>query len=202
MKNKTTPPKWSTKFLEAICPDDLFEEIEGDLIQRFNKDRRKFTDSQAKIRFVWNVLRFFRPGILLRNKVSTSIMPLYMLASYFKIAFRVMLRNKAFSVINISGLVLGITSAILLFLWISHEFSYDQFHQDKNRIFKAYNKSIFDGEVVCWDYTPRILAPTLSEEYSSVESAISFAHYTAEYLFSTGQNALLKMPAYLLTRNF
>ncbi|MGZ3950520.1 MAG: ABC transporter permease, partial [Flavisolibacter sp.] len=60
-----------------------------------------------------------------------------MIGNYFKIAFRNLFRNKAFSLINISGLAIGMASAMLILLWIQNEVSYDQFHEKKNRIYEA-----------------------------------------------------------------
>ncbi len=115
-----------------------------------------------------------------------------MLTNYFKVASRVMLRNKTYSAINIAGLTLGISSAMLLFLWIEREFSYDQFHADKDRIYKAWNKRVTGTKADCWNITPRVLAPTLVEEYANVEAAISYAKYTDSYLFSVGDTRIMK----------
>ena len=115
-----------------------------------------------------------------------------MISNYFKVASRVMLRNKTYSFINISGLSIGITGAIMLFLWIAKEFSYEDFHQDKERIYKAWNRTMIDGQLQCWDKTPRVLSPTLIEEYSSVEKACSYADYKAAYLFTVGETRLMK----------
>lgn len=54
-----------------------------------------------------------------------------MIRSFFKIAWRNLLRNKGFSLINISGLAIGMAAAVLIMLWINHELSYDQFHEKK-----------------------------------------------------------------------
>ncbi|MEO7988422.1 MAG: ABC transporter permease [Chryseolinea sp.] len=185
-------PKWMLKFLKWFCPEHLYEEIEGDLIQKFNRDVKAFGDSSAKRRLVLNSIRFFRPGIILRNKYVLTPMPFYMLANYFKIALRIMLRNKGYSAINIFGLAFGMTGAILLGLWISREFSYDQFHADKERIYKAWNRTKAQGEWQCWDITPRVLAPTLVSDFSSVESAVSLSYYNDSYLFSVGDVHIMK----------
>jgi putative ABC transport system permease protein len=118
-----SPPKTALRLLSWFCPDYLYEEIEGDLIQKFNKDVRKKGRNYA-----------------LRHKPVVSLMPLYMLTNYFKIALRIMVRNKGYSMINILGLAFGLTGAVLLGLWIKEEFSYDQFHTDKERIYMAWNK--------------------------------------------------------------
>ena len=180
------------RFLRFICPTYLYEEIEGDLIQKFNRDTKNVGEKKAKRRLRWNTIRFFRPGILLRNKLSFNLIDNFMLLNYFKVASRVMLRNKAFTAINVFGLTLGITGALLLFLWIAREFTYDQFHADKERIYKAWNRATDNGNISCWDVTPRILAPTLQEQFSSIESAASFAGWGDQLLFTVGEKRLLK----------
>ena len=187
-----TSPRFGLRFLKWFCPDHLFEEIEGDLIQKFNRDLKTFSEKRTKRRLIWNVVRFLRPGILLRNKYVLTLMPFYMLTNYFKIALRIMLRNKGYSMINILGLAFGMTGAILLALWISNEFSYDQFHADKERIYKAWNRTKSQGEWQCWDMTPRVLAPTLASGFSSVESAVSLSYYNDSYLFSVGDVRIMK----------
>ncbi|MCW5910492.1 MAG: ABC transporter permease [Cyclobacteriaceae bacterium] len=185
-------PASALRFLKWFCPEHLHEEIEGDLIQKFHRDVQAYGERKAKRRLTWNVIRFFRPGIILRNQTKLSLTAFYMITNYFKVASRIMIRNKAYSFINISGLALGMTGAILLFLWIAHEFSYEQFHADKHRIYKAWNRALENGQVNCWDTTPRILAPTLEEEFSPVEAAISYARWDSKHLFTVGETRLLK----------
>jgi putative ABC transport system permease protein len=105
---------------------------------------------------------------------------------------RVTMRNRLYSFINTFGLTLGMTGAALLFLWVGKEFSYDQFHESKERIYKAWNREIQHGEAQCWSNTPRILAPTLVQEYPAVESAISYASYGSPQLFTAGKTKLIK----------
>lgn len=180
------------RFLQWFCPPSLYEGIEGDLLEQLDEDIKLVGEAKAKRRFIWNTLKFFRPGILLRNKLSTNIFNTMMLLNYFKVATRVMLRNKAFTAINLFGLTLGITGAILLFVWIANEFTYDQFHADKERIYKAWNRATDNGNISCWDVTPRILAPILQEQFSSIESAVSFADWGDQLLFTVGEKRLLK----------
>ncbi|WAC14631.1 ABC transporter permease [Dyadobacter pollutisoli] len=91
-----------------------------------------------------------------------------MLENYFKIAFRNLLRNKGFSAINISGLAVGMASSLLILLWIYNEVNYDKFHSKKDYLYHAWNRGVFDGKLQCWDNTPKILGPTLKEEYPEV----------------------------------
>jgi putative ABC transport system permease protein len=190
-KQISSLPLWAERFLRTICPAELFEEIEGDLIEQFNKDCLYGSERRAKWKLIFNTLKFFRPEIILRNKISLTRQPMQMLVNYFTIASRVMLRNKYFSLINISGLAIGLAGAMLLFLWIAREFSYDQFHSDKERIYQAWNRASIDGQLQAWDKTPRILAPTLKEEYSAIAEAVSFADYNSAYLFTAGESRLM-----------
>lgn len=178
-------PRLVIWFLRITCPEALFEEIEGDLIQRYNADRRSEASWKATFNLYWNALWYIRPGILFRNRIR-SLLSLELLLNYFKVTSRIMLRNKAFTLINVSGLTLGMTGALLLFIWINHEFSYEDFHRDPERIYTAYNRATIEGEKACWPYTPRILAPTLRDEYPALEQAISVAQWGDPYLLQAG----------------
>ena len=57
-----------------------------------------------------------------------------MLKNHFRTAWRNLTRNKVFSFINIFGLALGLTCALLILLWVRDERSYDGFHQHKDRL--------------------------------------------------------------------
>ena len=74
MKSDHEPyrPERSLRFLQWFCPPELLEEIEGDLIQKFERDVKSFGEGKAKRRLLWNVIRFFRPEIVLKNKFSNQ----------------------------------------------------------------------------------------------------------------------------------
>lgn len=61
-----------------------------------------------------------------------------MLRNYFKIAFRSLIKNPAYSFINIGGLAIGLASSLLILLWVVDEYSYDRFHQNYGSIYKLY----------------------------------------------------------------
>src|SRR3712207_1322362 len=109
--------------------------------------------------------------------------------NYFKIAVRNLLRNKAFSAINISGLAIGMASAILILLWIQNEVSYDQFHEKRDRIYEAWNRAHFSGKLQAWNTTPKILASTLQRDLPEVEQALR-VNWPSEHLFSIGEKRL------------
>ena len=59
-----------------------------------------------------------------------------MIKNYLKISFRHLLRNRAYTLINISGLTLGVTVCILIFLILQKEYSYDKIHQNYHNIYR------------------------------------------------------------------
>jgi putative ABC transport system permease protein len=115
-----------------------------------------------------------------------------MIKNYFKVAFRNLLRKKGFSIINISGLAIGMASAILIFLWIQSEVSYDQFHKNKERIYEVWNRASFSGELNCWNTTPKVLARTLEHDLPEVERAVR-VNWGSNFLFSVGEKRITRM---------
>jgi len=87
---------------------------------------------------------------------------------YLKIAWRNLLRSKGFSFINITGLAIGMASAVLILLWIQNELSYDSFHKNRARIYECWNRGTYDGKLQCWNTTPKILGPTLKQEIPEI----------------------------------
>ncbi len=68
-----------------------------------------------------------------------------MIKNYFKTAWRNIIRNKAFSFINVFGLSIGISAALVIFLIVHYEFSFDKFEKDKDRIYRVVIDAKFNG---------------------------------------------------------
>ena len=113
-----------------------------------------------------------------------------MLKNFFKIAFRNLWKNKGFSLINITGLAIGMASAMLLLLWIYDEVSFDQFHVKKNRIYEVWNRAEFSGEMHCWNTTPKVLARTLEHDFPEVEVAAR-VNWPSNYLLTVGEKKIM-----------
>ena len=112
-----------------------------------------------------------------------------MLKNYLKIAFRNLWKSKGFSIINISGLAIGMASAILILLWIQNEMSHDTFHEKGKRIYTANNLDKFNGQVWAWATTPSVMAPAIKLNYSAdVEDVVRSNN--ANFLFTVGDKHL------------
>src|SRR5690349_7054874 len=101
---------WILKLLRSFCPPHLLEEIEGDLLQKFGRDVKLYGGRKAKRRLLWNVIRYFRPGILLRNKFSGRPHQLRMLRNYFITSLRHIRKSKVNFAFKVGGLSLAVFS--------------------------------------------------------------------------------------------
>lgn len=108
-----------------------------------------------------------------------------MFKNYFKIAIRNLLRSKGFSAINISGLAIGMASAMLILLWIQNEMSFDRYYKKSDRLYLMHNRDMFSGALWAWGTTPKIMCPTLKKDYPDVEDAVRFNNIT--FLTTVGE---------------
>lgn len=134
------PPKLARRIFNWYCNDLLREEIEGDLEERFWDHCDQYGLRRARVKYWLNVMKFFRWHTLRpRNSRSFTQNNITMFRNYFKIAFRNALKHRSYTFINLSGLAVGLTSFILIVLYVQHQLSFDQFHQNKERIFRVTN---------------------------------------------------------------
>jgi putative ABC transport system permease protein len=107
-----------------------------------------------------------------------------MLKMYFKIAWRNLAKNKLYSLVNIGGLTIGITSCILIGLYISNELSYDRFHKNAGRIVRATTEYTTNGVKYQVGSTASNPGPRLAVALPQVESYVrilSFEPYAVRY---------------------
>ncbi|ANH81466.1 hypothetical protein A8C56_11170 [Niabella ginsenosidivorans] len=87
-----------------------------------------------------------------------------MFKSYFKIAWRNLVRNRTYTIINVIGLSMGIASAILIFCFESYHLSFDGFYRDKDRIYRIVSKTSYETD----DYSqgiPQPIGKAISNDY-------------------------------------
>ena len=112
-----------------------------------------------------------------------------MLKNYFKTAWRNLLRGKSFSVINISGLAIGMAGAMLILLWLQNEISFDKFHKNKNDLYEVYGLTTTDGKLRAIDMTSQPLGPALKQDFPEVASITRYAEMNG-FLFTAGEKRL------------
>src|SRR5690242_6273535 len=96
-----------------------------------------------------------------------------MFKNYFKIAWRNLTKNKVFSFINISGLAIGTTVCMMIFLFIMNEFSVDNFHKDGDRIYRVERSFENEGKSRNVAYLSGMYAPALLNDFNNqIEKAV------------------------------
>ncbi len=96
-----------------------------------------------------------------------------MIKNYFKIVWRNLKKNKVFSFINILGLTIGITVCLMIFLFIMNEVGFDDFHKDKNQIFRVLRHFEKEGKSTGVSYLSGRYAPALLNDFGGdLESAV------------------------------
>jgi len=123
-----------------------------------------------------------------------------MIRNFFKVAYRNFFRNKGFSAINITGLAIGMAAAMLIFLWIQDEVSYDKFHKNKDRIYELWNRVPSGGKISCSDAVSDLLGPILEKDVPEVERAVRVV-WDKKSLFSVGDKKIIEA-GYLVDTGF
>jgi putative ABC transport system permease protein len=101
-----------------------------------------------------------------------------MYKNYFKIAFRSLLRHKAFSFINIMGLAVGMTASFLIFLYVRFETSYDDFHKKADRIYRIVTDTKTPTETISQGETTNPIAINIRKDFPEVEDAVRLGRYS------------------------
>ncbi len=170
---KAASPLWTLRFLKWFCPTHLYEEIEGDLIQKFNRDVKAVGEKRAKRRLRWNVIRFFRLGILLRNKFSVELNQGHMLKNYLFVLMRGIEKRKFHTAINILSLTLGITFGLLLGVFVHQELQVNKSLKDVDRLYLVQTQQKNTGDLNF--FVPSRLASKCIEQYPLLfESSFRF----------------------------
>ncbi|MFQ5638927.1 MAG: ABC transporter permease [bacterium] len=98
-----------------------------------------------------------------------------MLKNYFKIAIRNLLKYKTYTLINITGLSVGIAATILILFYIQFEFSYDKFHENADHIYRVSIVRLMEGKMPEDSpvFTPPI-GPAMARDFPEVENFVRF----------------------------
>lgn len=114
-----------------------------------------------------------------------------MINSYFKLSYRTLWRNKAFSVLNILGLAIGIGASLMIFLVIRNEMSYDGYQSKRDRIFRMVttSRSRSNGEIE-WTHSqvPAPLPNALRRNFPSLEKVAALEAVGGGQIYIPGKN--------------
>ena len=113
-----------------------------------------------------------------------------MIKNYLKVAWRNILRNKATSFINISGLAVGMAVAMLIGLWIWDELSYDKYHKNYDSIVQVMQHQTFNGAVGSQESIPIPLGYKLREDFMDDFKYVVLSSSTEEHIIANDDKKL------------
>ncbi len=160
---KHKPPGIPRRLFEKMYPDSGNYTTVGDLDEVYNNislDRGKV---HALTWYWWQLSLALFPSV--SRKLYGSMI---MFVNYLKITFRNIYRQKGYSIINISGLAIGLTCSILILLWVLNELSFDNFHENSDTLYIVGTKMTLPNRTYTGTGTPPAFGPALKVEYPEV----------------------------------
>lgn len=167
---KHTPPSFYTKLFEFICRDELFNELKGDLDEEFYLDLEELGFKKARKTYKREVLKMIRPSIIKKTKLSNTLSFPAMFKINAKLAFRNLLKHKLYTFINIGGLAISLSVCMLILLYVNSEVSYDDYHPNKDRLYRVALDRFYPDHTSYYALTPASMAQQAAIDFPEVEA--------------------------------
>jgi putative ABC transport system permease protein len=177
---RNTPPKLFLRFFAWYCHPKLRDHIEGDLIEVYNERLKNYGTREADRKFIIDVLLLFRPGIIRPFRSSKHSTPSGMYKSYFIVAARNMIRQKALNILNVLGLSVGIASGLIIAIHIRGELSYENAFDNHQNIFRVHREG--------WAATSPVLATEFQTFFHDIEAIGRFAPFGTRVVNTDNNN--------------
>ncbi len=194
--NNSIPPKAAERFLCWFLNDDLAEEVIGDLEEKYYYSLKSKTTTKAKLNYWYQVFNYLRPFAFKNYRSNSNNYAMF--RNYFKIGYRNLSKNKGYSFINIGGLAIGMTVAILISLWVNDELSYNKFHNNYDRIGQVLFHAEYDGNLQTNQQVTTGLGTYIKETYpSKFEQVVMVRARLEEKLFSYKEDHYIENGYYI-----
>jgi putative ABC transport system permease protein len=184
--NNSNLPKWPLRFFRWFCHPDYVEDIEGDLLERFEK--RKSQSKSAKWLFILDVFRLFRPGIIKSVFGGQNFNHYAMFKHNLIITLRGFKRQKSTLFINLIGLSTGLACVLFIYLWVHDELSIDKYHTNDQHLFQLQTNHHDASGTNTWKGVPGLIYDEIKATIPEVDIAVA-ATDVHEYTLSTDQTA-------------
>lgn len=186
-QNHIAPPCWADRLFKLLCPPELFEELQGDMQEQFEMDLKRSGVSAARTTYALEALRFAKPyyfkkrlkGLFKPQPKLKSRLPNYsksnplnpdMIKNYLTVARRTLTRHKSYTLINVLGLVLGMSCGILIFSLVNYHLGFDKFHAKADRIYRV-TSELHNETVTKYGSVPQPIGAAMRDDYPFVEKA-------------------------------
>jgi putative ABC transport system permease protein len=168
------PPKIAQRLLALLLRNDLAEEVQGDLEEKFYKDLKTKSVFRAKRNYWYQTFNYLRPFAI--KKINRLLaMRNHLLGNYFKITTRNIVKNKMISFINVFSLAIGLAACVVIYLFVSDERSFDTFHSKNENIYRLDEVQKFTGtneQKVALSMPG--MGPAMKRDFPEVKSFVRF----------------------------
>ncbi|MEQ8362480.1 MAG: ABC transporter permease [Cyclobacteriaceae bacterium] len=179
MKKEIKPPVLADRLFEKYCKNAQIEDLLGDVEELFHQNLKTMSIRKAKLHYWRQIISLMFSYAIKRRKQNASNHPFAstsfnpgMIKNYFLIASRSLVKHKFFTIINVVGLAVGMSICLLLIAFFSFISKYDQFHVNKDSIYRVISITEDKTEKKEWSSAPPFLAQQLKAGYSGIDQVV------------------------------
>lgn len=220
---------WILTIFRGFCKPEFVEDIEGDLLERYEKLKTTKGHRFADWKLIAEVLLLLRPGIIRTNFLNQKLSNMGLIQHNLTLTLRNFARHKTSFLINLLGLTTGLTIVLLIYLWVSDELNMDKFHENQENLYSIMSNHSDASGIWTWRGVPGLLLDEIQEKVPEVDYAVAetdshevtfskdnkflkaylrfgsndfFQTYTYQILSGSTQNVLTDHSSAIITRSF
>lgn len=169
-----TSRKWPLKLFRLFCHPDFAEDIEGDLLERYELREQTKGTGFANRQLIIDVLQLFRPGIIRKLEGNYRLNHYGMFRNYVLTALRNMKKERLFTFMNVAGLSLSIGCALVIYSVITYERSFDTHHKHYDHIYRVINKQEHAGVTEYGEGQVHPIASALMRDFPGLKAVVTY----------------------------
>ncbi len=184
--NKNIPPKLARRFLHWFLKDNIAEEVQGDLDEKFYSTLEKKPLFSSKLNYWYQVFNYLRPFAIRKAKSKNSNF-ITMYQHNFKLTYRNFLKYRSQFLINLTGLSTGLACVLFIYLWVADEKQIDGYHENDDQLYQIMSNHKDASGITTWKGVPGLLLEEIQSTIPEIENAVALtdAH---EYTLSVGDS--------------
>lgn len=166
-------PFWAKILLKIFTPDGDVQFLLGDIEEVYKECKKKNSLLYCNFWLLMHLVRTLPPIVF-----DHIIWSLAMFKNYMKMALRNIVKNKTYSIINITGLAIGLASCLVIFLAVNNEMSFDKFYDNADNIYRITMEGNSPQGVEFGGYTPYPMAGAIRTDYPEIKSVTQLMFVT------------------------
>lgn len=166
------PPKLAKWFLFRFLKDDIAEEVQGDLNEKFHVMVDQKSLLRARLNYWYQVLNYLRP-FAIRNHQSNYSNYTILFKHNFILTYRNFSKYRSQFLINLTGLSTGLACVLFIYLWVADEKQIDGFHENNDRLYQVMSNHKDASGISTWKGVPGLLLEEIQSTIPEVENSVA-----------------------------